>query len=476
MAVNTKEVAISTVIAEMDKLYHAGVGLMMISLPGIGKTEMITQECKKILTRDLGSKEAADEAFFIVDMSGIPSESLAVPYINPAANKVQYAIEASKLEADRSRMLVEYLKMVADPNTDESVREMAKTEVEIIKAQLAEARQVAAQAKIDAANGDDRYLFRDVIAEIRNAQQWMAANPGKKCIVFIDEITSANQDDQRTLMNFIQSGISPDGTRMDLNNIWFVLAGNPSAEMPGYEDYDGATNPIEEAVITRVATFFVKADVESLLEWGKQTGVDGNSNIHPYLTSALEKDKSMYMKRPETEIRLMNSRTVFKLSQYFRAAEAMGQNWNFATIDALVGNEVGAVLRRIIEQLDRLMSIEELFGSAKTAKISDEAMSKFKALQEFEKFYIFSAALDESSTLTINDNNVKKIVQLMSDGGIPTESMTTLAKRIIDAPAKTKLAKLKQSKYLLDKKTSVIAMVDNMRKFASGGAFTATSK
>ena len=436
------EVSIAETIGQMEALYAANVGMMVISLPGIGKTEMISQEALRILESDLGSKKKAQEAFFIVDMSGIPSESLAVPYINP--------------EASPAQLKMEYLKALSNPDTPEDLKEVAKAELDKLMAKDEE---------------DIRRLQRDVIGEIRDAKAWMKTNPGKKCIVFIDEITSANQDDQRTLMNFIQSGISPDGSRMNLNNIWFILAGNPSAEMPGYEDYDGATNPIEEAVITRVATFFVKADVESVLQWGMQTGEDGNANIHPYLISALETDRKLYMNRVETDIRLMNSRTLFKLSEYFKASTRIGKRWNAITVKALVGDSTGTALCNIIEKLDKLVSIKELFGSSKSDKLNPEGLAKFKGLQEFEKYYILSSALDESSPLNMTTNDMKKIAQLLEEGGCPQETVSTLAKRIIAAPAGTKLRKLTSSKALLNGDTNLLQKLHNIRSFTTGTAF-----
>ena len=114
------EVSIAETIGQMEALYAANVGMMVISLPGIGKTEMISQEAKRILEQDLGSKKAAEEAFFIVDMSGIPSESLAVPYINP--------------EASPAQLKLEYLKALANPDTPDDLKEVAKAELDKLMA------------------------------------------------------------------------------------------------------------------------------------------------------------------------------------------------------------------------------------------------------------------------------------------------------------------------------------------------------
>ena len=438
-----KEINITQVLDQMENLYEANVGMMLLSLPGAGKTEMITFDAKKLLAKHLGSAEAAEKAFFIVDMSGIPSESLAVPFINPEANPAQLKLQ--------------YIQVLANPDVPQELKDITKEELDKLLAQD---------------ESEIRRLHRDVISEIRDAKQWVKENPGEKCIVFIDEITSANQDDQRTLMNFIQSGISPDGSKMDLRNIWFVIAGNPSSEMPGYEDYDGATNNIEEAVVTRVATFFVKADVNDVLAWGKQVSSDGNSNIHPYLISALEHDRSMYMKKDPSDIRLMNSRTLFKLSEYFKASTRIGKKWQAHTVNALVGEHVGVTLCAIIQKLDQLVSIEELFGKKTDKTLNAAALARFKELQEFEKYYIVSSALDEESPLEINEAAVRKLMILINDGGIPAETISSLAKRILDAPAGTKLRALTHKKYILDKELSIIQKCNEIRNFAAGSAFS----
>ena len=456
MVKNNKEVLLGSIIDEMENFYEANVALMILSRPGMGKTERISQEAKRILVKQfLGDKKASKEAdeyaqeeakkaFFIVDMSGVPSESLAVPYIAPMV--------------DTTSQRIQLLNLLANPEADDSVKAIAKDELEKLVG-----------VKVEQTN---QFLRRDVIQEIRDMQLWLANHDeDKKCIVLVDEITSANQDDQRTLMNFIQSGICPDGQKVDLNRVWFVLAGNPSSEMPGYEDYDGATNNIEEAVITRCATFFAHSSVDEVLDWGKQTAEDGDTNIHPYLVAALEKDRTLYMKKAEDEIRLMNSRTLFKLSEYFRATTRIGKKWQAESVNALVGEQVGTVLCAIIEKLDRLVSLKELFGSDKTKKLNEAAFAKFKQLQEFEKYYILSSALDESSPIKINQNNVRKIMQLLDEGGVPAETLSSISMRIIKAPVGTKLRELTYSKYLLDPELNLIRKCQEIRNFSQGAAF-----
>lgn len=434
----------------MEQLYVAGVGMMLFSLPGIGKTEMIRKESHKLLTKYLGSEKAADDAFFIVDMSGIPAESLSIPYIDQGQTPEQQRINLMNIIASSSG---------AKAGTAQAMAaEKASKMLEELEAHLASGIK-------------DKRLQRDVIGEIRDAINWVTTHDKGRAVVFIDEITSANQDDQRTLMNFIQSGISPDGTVVDLDRIWFILAGNPSNEMPGYEDYDGATNPVEEAVITRVATFFVKADVNDVLEWGAQSNAQGDSNLHPYLTAALETDRSLYMRRDPGDIRLMNSRTLFKLSEYFKASTKLGMGWSGEVVNSLIGEKSGAALADVIKRLDKTVSLKDLFGSSKDKELNPTALAKFKASQAFEKYYVLSLALDESSPLDVGENTMRKLVQLIDEGDVPSEAINSLASRVIHAPKGSKISKMTQGKYILNKEFSLLYKFEQQRRFASGGGF-----
>lgn len=415
-------ILIKNIMGEMPKLYAAGVAMTILSRPGIGKTEMIVEKSLEMLKQQVSKEElkslglsSVDEmteeqlGLFLIDMSGVPSESLAIPYIDSSA---------------------------------------------------------------------ENHLQRDVIPELKSMKKFIDSHKGdnhRKAIVFIDEITSANQDDQRTLMNFIQSGIVPDGSKVSVDtDVWFILAGNPSTDMPGYEDYDGATNPMEEAVITRGATYFAEPDLESVIEWGEdwsKTAV-GVTNLHPYLISALKTaGNSIYMVKAVDDIRLMNSRTLYKLSQYLYATKEIGGDWNSSTVAALIGDNSSSTLCAIIEKLDKLVSLKELFGDDKQKTLNQAAFEKFKDLQDFEKYYILNSAIEESSPIKINANNVRKLMQLLKDGELPQEASSTLSRRIIEAPANSKARKLCSNTYLKDVETNILHYCQTQVNFAGSEAF-----
>ena len=60
---------------------------------------------------------------------------------------------------------------------------------------------------------------------------------------------------------------------------------------------------------------------------------------------------------------------------------------------------------------------------------------------------------------------------MLEEGGCPQETVSTLAKRIIAAPAGTKLRKLTSSKALLNGETNLLQKLHNIRSFTTGAAF-----
>lgn len=263
---------IGKIVEVLPVFFHTKETINVIGEPGMGKTEILSGEMENLITLEVervwgGEAEMKKKGFDVknhysfIDGSGMPTEAIVIPYINNEA--------------------------------------------------------------VD-------HLQRDLIPELKKARRFLAdkKNDGLTYVIFIDEFTSFNQSDQRTLMNLIQSGLLPDGTRIDKKRIWFILAGNPAPSIPGFEDSDSPTHEMELAVITRGATFFVAPDVDSFLLWGatasKQwTGekLVGRSNIHPYLLSALTKNKELYNKKDITDVRVLNSRTAKKLSNYLYGVE-----------------------------------------------------------------------------------------------------------------------------------------------------------
>lgn len=409
-------ITMNTAMKNFGDLYQAKVTMLLIGLPGLGKTEMIVKKSRELLADDgteaSNSYEENDgivytkdiPGFFSIDMSAIPADGLMMPYLDN--------------------------------------------------------------------QGEDR-LKRDMLNEFKQLKKYLEKYPTNDAIFFIDEMTSANQDDQRTLMNFVQSGLLPDGSRIDISRVEFVLAGNPSADMPGYEDYDGATNPIEEAVITRGATFYVTADVREFIKYGERSNENGLNNIHPYIVAALKNDGSIFGKRVEDDNRLLNARTASKLSDYFYNTN----QWRPEVVNALVGDATGATLCSLIEKLDKSVNYHQLFG-AKSSTSSDKMTAeinkakdldktefdKYQHLQPFEQYYIVQMVVQSPMIQFSHKNNMIKLKKLLQ--ATSAEITTSFATYLTSAETSSlKNAKdIMNAKWLTDPDTDVTSYLRESKR------------
>lgn len=393
-------ITIQELVTEIPKLFFAKEPMMILGRPAIGKTVVIEKKLKELaewqLTKALGSKHGRDwkECYSIVDGSGTPEETLSMPYIDTMAGEK-----------------------------------------------------------------DDDHLKIDNLPEIKKMQRFLddPKNKGLDYFFLIDEISSFNQGDQRTWMNFIQAGRTPNGVIFDKNRVFFILAGNPGPDIPGFEDSDSPTHPIEEAVITRCAVYILAEDYAGFMEWAKGVNEKGLSNIHPYLFSAFKQNPGLYFKKVDDDIRLATNRTIEKCSNYLYAVEEMQQNnmkaeWSQMSIKAFFGDECGSTIIATMNQLDKLMTLEELFGDEKDAKLKKTAINKYNSLDAFQQYYLLLKATEDTSPIKFKvENNVRKLVELLSSDEIstPTETSSALAYRLQKAPAGSNASALKDFKHIL---------------------------
>jgi hypothetical protein len=393
-------ITINELITEIPKLFFAKEPMMILGRPAIGKTVVIEKKLKELaewqLNKELGSKHGRDwkECYSIVDGSGTPEETLSMPYIDTMA---------------------------------------------------------------DEKDGD--HLKIDNLPEIKKMQRFLddPANKGLDYFFLIDEISSFNQGDQRTWMNFIQAGRTPNGVMFDKSRVFFILAGNPGPDIPGFEDSDSPTHPIEEAVITRCAVYILAEDYAGFMDWAKGVNEKGLSNIHPYLFSAFKQNPGLYFKKVDDDIRLATNRTIEKCSNYLYAVEEMQEmgmkaEWAQMTIKSFFGDECGATIIATMNQLDKLMTLEELFGDEKDAKLKKTAINKYNSLDPFQQYYLLLKATEDTSPIKFKvENNVRKLVELLSSDEIstPTETSSALAYRLQKAPAGSNASALKDFKHIL---------------------------
>lgn len=393
-------ITIEELVTEIPKMFFAKEPMMILGRPAIGKTVVIEKKLKELaewqLNKELGSKHGRDwkECYSIVDGSGTPEETLSMPYIDTMAGET-----------------------------------------------------------------DGDHLKIDNLPEIKKMQRFLddPKNNGLDYFFLIDEISSFNQGDQRTWMNFIQAGRTPNGVMFDKSRVFFILAGNPGPDIPGFEDSDSPTHPIEEAVITRCAVFILAEDYNGFMEWAKGVNEKGLSNIHPYLFSAFKQNPGLYFKKVDDDIRLATNRTIEKCSNYLYAVEEMQQmgmkaEWSQMSIKSFFGDECGATIIATMEQLDKLMTLEELFGDEKDAKLKKAAINKYNSLDAFQQYYLLLKATEDTSPIKFKvENNVRKLVELLSSNEIstPTETSSALAYRLRKAPAGSNASALKDFKHIL---------------------------
>lgn len=393
-------ITIEELVTEIPKMFFAKEPMMILGRPAIGKTVVIEKKLKELAEMQLdkvlkkGHGRNWKECYSIVDGSGTPEETLSMPYIDTMAGET-----------------------------------------------------------------DGDHLKIDNLPEIKKMQRFLddPKNNGLDYFFLIDEISSFNQGDQRTWMNFIQAGRTPNGVMFDKNRVFFILAGNPGPDIPGFEDSDSPTHPIEEAVITRCAVFILAEDYNGFMEWAKGVNEKGLSNIHPYLFSAFKQNPGLYFKKVDDDIRLATNRTIEKCSNYLYAVEEMQQmgmkaEWSQMSIKSFFGDECGATIIATMEQLDKLMTLEELFGDEKDAKLKKTAINKYNSLDAFQQYYLLLKATEDTSPIKFKiENNVRKLVELLSSNEIstPTETSSALAYRLQKAPAGSNASALKDFKHIL---------------------------
>lgn len=494
-------VTIKEFLKSMKIAHKAGNAQILFGLPGIGKTELILSEGLKILSTEsfkftdeykdylLSAPYSAEKIESIVDGMRKPkfsrSEIIQEIKLMTEERSVHQSvgIEVSSDEEFKAEILAKQEEMSKPSHTEEEIALFLETDVNVkprfTKAEVAKMeKELYKQAQfhmdmsgqpeesmvmpwLDNNAEDGQRLKLDLTVQLKELKRFLDITKEGKCRFFIDELTSASQDDQRTLMNFIQGGLLPDGSKIDLDRVVFVLAGNPSADMPGYQDYDGATNPVENAVITRGGVYFLETTVYEFLEWGKELSSThpGQPNIHPYLISALEVDPNLYMNDEKDDIRILNSRTAFKLSEYLYAASEMNERWETYDLAAYVGDKTASVLGSIMAKLDKLVGITQLFGSDKSNKLVPEAFDKFVKLQEFEKYYVIATAVSDNSKVSFKTkNNVIKLHKLLKDGDIAPEVFLSLTHLFVEAHKKAKksnAAAILSAKWMSDEETDI---------------------
>lgn len=137
----------------------------IVSEPGMGKTKVLINEIKNLITSEVkqiwGEDGMQEKGFDIenhysfIDCSGMPTEQLTIPYI-------------------------------------------------------------------DKENSDS--LLWNLHPELKNLVHFLnnPENDGLTYVVIVDKLESLNKNNQKEMVNLIQSGLLPNGSKIDTDRVWFV--------------------------------------------------------------------------------------------------------------------------------------------------------------------------------------------------------------------------------------------------------------
>lgn len=460
---NVNEVSFKEIRKEFPKLYLAGIPAMVVSQSGTGKTQILKQDANTILSQLLPKsvEEAADytpekyspeDAFFTLDATTVPGDLLGMPYLDDDESRRERELlfEGFKKTFEKQITLEDFQTYIKENGLEDIDQKIVW---ELYKAQATgspsvdeflEYEEEYHAQKQDANKARASRVKRDVIQELRDVAHWTRTHDKGKAILLIDEFLVFNQEGQKILMNAIQEGILASGERMDLEKVWVVIATNPSPEMDnGFGNYE-TTDP-STAVVTRMAIYFAKENHNDFMAYGELPfgqndsedvlgslnkisadrkklftpadtngavfNIERSTNVHPKLLAASRKDPNLYFNVVEGDRRYYNNRTGRNLSEYMYACDMYGLQYSRVTIQGILGFNVGTTIAKTIDNLNKLVGLEELWGKGNT--IAKSKMAKFSELKEFEKMFLLRSALAANTPIDFSKKvNIKKFAEL----------------------------------------------------------------
>lgn len=139
-------------------------------------------------------------------------------------------------------------------------------------------------------------------------------------VCVIDELSSFDPDDQRTLLNTINDGITPKGIQLPKDKILFLLAANPSPDQRGFAKYksEAAVHPVEQAIVTRCSTYVIEYNCKDFIDYANKT------NMHPVIPLTLTLSPEIFEMYADESIdtpQVPVPRTLHKLSNMLLAVD-----------------------------------------------------------------------------------------------------------------------------------------------------------
>ncbi len=164
-------------------------------------------------------------------------------------------------------------------------------------------------------DGDVEYAVNRIIKDLVKKSQ------GSKGILFLDEFNRGSSNTQSELMNLVLQRRILDYSLPE--NIFIVLAMNPSSEMKGYEDSDYSVSFSDAAILGRVVKLDMKPSLQEWISYGKRVE-NGHQRIHQAVISYLSAiEKEFVTKEVSGEIN-NNPRAWSRVSDILYSYESMG--------------------------------------------------------------------------------------------------------------------------------------------------------
>lgn len=101
-------------------------------------------------------------------------------------------------------------------------------------------------------------------------------------------------------------------------NFRFILAANPTSDMPGYEDTNYQANDMDKAQISRSIVLALQPDLKSWIDWATDTNSKtGKTNIHPVVTEFVSTNRNLFHDEKEENFITSNPRAWSNVSKAY---------------------------------------------------------------------------------------------------------------------------------------------------------------
>lgn len=251
-----------------------------------------------------------------------------------------------------------------------------------------------------------------VIKELEDLATGKAKLNGK-VFVFIDEVSSLAQDDQRTLLNIINDRITPNGIKLTYD-IMFVLAGNPASDQKGFssDNSNASVNLVEQAIVTRCATYKLTYTVADYIRYANNVG------IHQSIIKTLKDVPELfdqYNDDSHDSVQVIVPRTLNMLSDLIYASMENNKELTEAMFEAFTGDSAPLFYQNYIDSNKININVKDLFEGSK------KEFDKYKTLTTSEQgsliirgirqaFLVDNIPLNNEN----NDKTLKKLVESLN--------------------------------------------------------------